>query len=126
LIEYTYNNPDIPSRKVVIKPAPVILLEGLFIMCRQDLRDLLDLKVFVHAMEHIMLTRRIIRDEKERGYDLNDVLYRYRHHVMPSFRKYILPYREECDVVINNNQDFKEGLRLLTGYIDKLLQKTIS
>jgi uridine kinase len=124
--EYTYNNPHLPINLIQIKPAPVIIMEGIFIMHHQDLRDLLDLKIFVHAMEHIMLSRRIIRDEQERGYDLNDVLYRYQHHVMPSFRKYILPYKENCDVVVNNNEGFGEAVRILTSYIKNLLHKSSS
>ena len=121
-IEYTYNNPLLPSNQIRIKSAPVILLEGIFIMHQPDLRNLLDLKIFVHAMEHIMLSRRIIRDEQERGYDLDDVLYRYQHHVMPSFRKYILPYKDYCDIVVNNNEEFDGALHLITVYIENLLQ----
>lgn len=120
--EYTYNNPLLPGNPIRIKSAPVILLEGIFIMHHPDLRNLLDLKIFVHAMEHIMLSRRILRDEQERGYDLEDVLYRYRHHVMPSFRKYILPYKDNCDIVVNNNEEFDRALHLLTVYIENLLQ----
>ncbi len=126
LNEYTFNNPVLPGNQIRIKAAPVILMEGIFIMHHQDLRDMLDLKIFIHAMEHIMLSRRIVRDEQERGYDLNDVLYRYQHHVMPSYRRYIQPYKEECDIVVINNKGFMEALHLIIQYIEILLQKGAS
>lgn len=124
--EYTYNNPALPGKKITINPAPVIILEGIFILYHSDLRKLLDLKIFIHAMEHIMLTRRIIRDEQERGYDLKDVLYRYQHHVMPSFRKYILPFKESCDLIINNNEGYEGAIRILAAFIEKKLEKKSS
>lgn len=126
LQEYTYNNPHLPGNQIQVKPAPVIIMEGIFIMHHQDLRVLLDLKVFIEAMEHIMLSRRIIRDEQERGYDLDDVLYRYQHHVMPSFRKYILPYKAYCDIIVNNNEGIDGAIGIMVAYIEYLLQKSSS
>jgi len=121
--EYTYNNPGLPKNKITFNPAPVIVLEGIFILHHPELREMLDLKIFMHAMEHIMLSRRIIRDDEERGYNLNDVLYRYQHHVMPSYRKYILPFKENCDIIINNNNGFEIALQVITAYIEKKLRK---
>jgi len=122
LEEYTYNNPNATKKKIILQSAPVIILEGIFILYHEDLRDLIDLKVFVHAMEHIMLSRRIKRDEEERGYDLEDVLYRYRYHVMPSFRKYILPYKEDCDIIINNNDNYVKAQQVLRSYIHEIIR----
>jgi uridine kinase len=119
--EYTYNNPELPLNKIIYNPAPILILEGIFILYQPELREMLDLKIFMHAMEHIMLARRIVRDEKERGYDLEDVLYRYQNHVMPSFRKYILPYKETCDIIINNNDGYEKAIRVITAYIEKQL-----
>jgi uridine kinase len=65
--------------------------------------------------------RRIVRDAKERGYDLEDVLYRYEHHVSPFYNKYILPLKDEVDLVIPNNKDFFRALDVLKVFIqDKL------
>ena len=72
--EYTYNNPDAEPRIIVSKPAPVIVVEGLFVLYYKEIADLLDLKVFIDAKDYIKLKRRIIRDERERGYDLEDVV----------------------------------------------------
>jgi uridine kinase len=70
-----------------------------------------------------MLKRRIIRDQRERGYDLDDVLYRYEHHVMPAFNKYILPYKEHSDIIVNNHQNFNEGIKIIKSHISSFLVK---
>jgi uridine kinase len=122
LEEYTYNSTILPRTRIVLMPAPVILLEGIYLMHHSGIRNLINFKIFIQAMEHIMLTRRIIRDQKERGYDLEDVLYRYQHHVMPNFRKYILPYKESCDIIINNNTGFEDALQMMKTFIEHILQ----
>ena len=82
----------------------------------------LDLKVFVDAKDFLMLKRRILRDSVERGYDLDDVLYRFDKHVMPTYRKYIKPTKHDADIIIpNNNDSFKNGLGVLTGFLKSKL-----
>ncbi len=115
--EYTFNNPSKKPSKVVIKPAPIILVEGLFIFHDVALKSLLDLKVYVDADDHIRIKRRILRDNKERGYDMGDVLYRYEYHVFPSYQKYIAPYKMEADIIINNQINFDKGLAVLSGFL---------
>ncbi|TAE10072.1 MAG: uridine kinase [Bacteroidetes bacterium] len=117
LEEYTFNNPSKKASVIVLKPAPIILVEGLFIFQEPTLRKLLDLKVYIDAEDHIRIKRRILRDNKERGYDMGDVLYRYEYHVYPSYQKYIAPYKREADIVINNHTNFTVGLDVLTGFL---------
>jgi len=64
-----------------------------------------------------MLKRRIIRDQLERAYDLDDVLYRYENHVIPAFYNYILPYRESCDLLIINNKGFDKAAEIIRGFL---------
>lgn len=119
--EYTFNNPNQPDNLIEFNPAPVIILEGIFIFFVEKIRKLIDLKVFIDAHEHIMLKRRILRDKEERGYDLADVLYRYEKHVMPTFYKYILPYKSKCDLVINNNRSFDKGVEVIKSHIERII-----
>jgi uridine kinase len=118
---YTFNNPLATPEMLHFQSAPVIIIEGLFIFYFDAIRNLMDLKVFVHAKENLKVIRRIMRDQTERNYPLDDVLYRYQHHVLPAFEQYIEPFREESDVVINNNSDFDSGLRLIQGFIRHLV-----
>lgn len=119
--EYVFNNPDAKPKLLIFKPAPIILIEGLFVFHYKKIAEQINLKVFVNAKENLKVIRRIVRDQVERGYPLDDVLYKYEHHVLPSYERFILPYKEEADIVINNNRDFERGLEVLEGYLrDKL------
>jgi uridine kinase len=99
------------------KPAPVIVVEGIFVFYLEEIRKQFDLKVFIDADEHIKLSRRIRRDGQERGYDMDDVLYRYEHHVAPTFDKYIRPFKSDADIIIPNNESFDKGLSVLVHYL---------
>jgi uridine kinase len=117
LKEYTYNNPNVTPRMLEFKPAPVMVVEGIFVFYREDIRNQFDLKVFIDAEEHIKLSRRIKRDGQERGYDMEDVLYRYEHHVAPTYDRYIRPFKSEADIIIPNNHSFDKALSVLVHFL---------
>lgn len=116
-IEYTFNNEKVNPQMLTFLPAPIIIVEGIFVFHFKKMKKLFDLKVFLHAKENLKVIRRIKRDQVERNYPIDDVLYRYENHVMPTFEKYIRPYMEEADLVINNNDHFEMGLQVLLGFI---------
>ncbi len=120
--EYTYNNPLATSRTLVITPAPVIVVEGLFVLHYKKVAAQLDLKIFINTKENLKVIRRIYRDQMERNYPLEDVLYKYQHHVLPAYERYILPYREEADIVVNNNHHFEQALAVLVGFLKHTLR----
>jgi uridine kinase len=111
--EYTFNNPEATPRTLVFKPAPVLIIEGLFVQYFPKIDKELDLKVFIEAKDYVKLSRRIRRDNEERGYDLDDVLYRYHHHVMPVYESLIEPLKHKADLVIPNNSHFNRALEIL-------------
>ena len=115
--EYTFNNPNIEPKRVIKRPAPVILVEGIFIFHYQKIAELIDLKIFIDAKDYIKLQRRLKRDREERGYDADDVLYKYENHIMPSFQKYIAPYKETADLIVPNNTGFKSALDVVKAVI---------
>ncbi len=102
-MEYTFNNPLAKPKELTICPAPLIVIEGLFIFHFKELFDAFDLKVFIDADHDIKLNRRLTRDQEERGYSKESILYQWHNHVMPAFDKYLLPYKEFSDVIIHNN-----------------------
>ena len=121
--EYVFNNKDaIPSIKN-LKTAPIILVEGLFVLHNEALRNLFDLKVYVETKDALKVIRRINRDQTERNYPISDVLYRYQHHVLPSYLKYIAPHKEEADLIVNNNNDLSTCVNILTCLIRGILAK---
>ncbi|MCB0585247.1 MAG: uridine kinase [Phaeodactylibacter sp.] len=121
--EYTFNNSAVKPRMLTFLPAPAIIVEGIFVFHFKKIRNLLDVKVFLHAKENLKVIRRIKRDQVERNYPLDDVLYRYEHHVLPTFERYIKPYMDEADLIVNNNQKFDWGLEVLSGYLRHHLKK---
>ncbi len=116
-IEYVFNNPKATASTKTFAPAPIIIVEGLFIYHYEHIRNILDLKLFISAKDEFKIIRRIKRDESERNYPLEDVLYRYQYHVSPAFERYIRPYKDQAHLIINNNADFKMGLEVLRAFI---------
>ncbi|WP_373400512.1 uridine kinase [Algoriphagus halophilus] len=115
--EYTFNNASKTPKILTFRAAPVVVVEGIFVLYYPELAELLDLKIFIDAKDHIKLKRRIIRDKVERGYDLDDVLYRYEMHVMPTYEKYIKPFKNEADLIVPNNHNFDKALEVIRIYL---------
>jgi uridine kinase len=109
------------AKMICIEPAQIYIVEGLFILYHSDTRELLDLTLLIHAKDNLKIIRRINRDRDERNYPIDDVLYRYQHHVAPAYEKYIDPYIDELDIIINNNHNFDRGVDLLATYIQSRL-----
>lgn len=120
--EYVFNNEKASSRMLIFKPAPIIIVEGLFTFSEAELMANYNLKVYIQAKENLKVIRRIKRDRIERNYPLEDVLYRYEKHVLPAYEKYIAPYKSEADLIINNNANFNMGLEVIAGFISNKLQ----
>ncbi|MFT3884287.1 MAG: hypothetical protein QM724_02300 [Flavobacteriales bacterium] len=118
--EYNFNQPGMETKWMEIRPAPVILVEGLFVLHHAPVREQFDLKVFVEASEDVQLGRRLARDAAERGYGSEEVRYQWENHVMPAYRDHLLPYRSLCDLHVINEQGFDKALAVLR---DHLVQK---
>jgi uridine kinase len=123
--EYTFNNPNIVPKMLEIKPAPIMIVEGLFIFHFKKIAEVLDLKIFIEADDDIALERRLKRDLLERGYSNEDVIYKWINHVVPAYEEYLLPYREECDKVIYNNSNEAAEIIRVTEEISKELREKV-
>ena len=119
--EYTFNNPDAEPATITVLPAPVIIVEGLFVFHFDEVSRFFDLKIYIDARDEVKLQRRLTRDAIERGYPESDVLYRWENHVMPSYRKYLLPHRDWCDLVIVNNEHFDGGLSVFESHVRSVI-----
>jgi uridine kinase len=115
--EYTFNNAEKIPTLLYFHPRKILVVEGIFVFHFPDVANLLDLKIFIDAQDKIKLKRRIIRDNEERGYDLQDVMYRWKYHVKPTYEEYIRPHKKICDIVIPNNQHFEKGLQVIVSFL---------
>ena len=123
--EYNFNNPLAVVKILEIKSAPIIIVEGLFILHFQEIASLLDHTIFVDAEDHVALDRRIKRDGLERGYPEEDVLYKWHNHVVPAYNEYLLPYKTDCNLVITNNSNDPEEIIGITEEISAELRNTV-
>ena len=115
--KYAFNNPSASEEWMEWNPAKVWIVEGLFCLHDEKLRSMFDMTVFIDPEEHVKVFRRIERDHAERGYDLKYVAYRYLHHVMPAYQKYVKPYRSKAHVIIPNNEDLGPVVELWAAFI---------
>jgi uridine kinase len=119
--EYTFNNASREAQVIEMQPAPILVMEGLFIFHYTEIREALDLKVYIDARDELKLERRLRRDRDERGYEHDVVLYQWNNHVMPSYMQYLRPYRDEADVIITNNTTYDRGLAVLKNHLLQVL-----
>lgn len=92
------------DKTIHIEPRKVIIVEGILVLSNPKLRELFDIKIYVHADSDERLIRRLQRDIKERGHDLEKVLHRYLTAVKPMHNQFIEPTKEFADIIIPNNK----------------------
>ncbi len=124
--EYTFNNPVRTPEMLVFNPAPIVVVEGIFVLYFPEISGLMDLRIFIEAKEHLKFHRRITRDQLERGYPLEDILFKYANHVAPAYEKYVEPYRHEADLIIPNNKIYAQdempaAVGVLVAFLKSLL-----
>ncbi|WP_418603223.1 uridine kinase [Hwangdonia sp.] len=89
---------------ILTHPRKVMIVEGILILTNPELRDMFDIKIFVHADTDERLIRRLKRDISERGRDINEVLLRYQNTLKPMHDQFIEPMKEYADIIIPNNK----------------------
>ena len=89
---------------IITQPRKVMIVEGILILTNPELRDMFDIKIFVHADSDERLIRRLKRDTAERGRDLDEVLSRYQTTLKPMHEQFIEPMKEYADIIIPNNK----------------------
>jgi uridine kinase len=97
----THNRTD---DTIVTHPRKVMIVEGILILASPELRDLCDVKVFVHADSDERLIRRLKRDIAERGRDMEEVLARYQNTLKPMHQQFIEPTKAFADIIIPNDK----------------------
>jgi len=123
--EYVFNNPNLTPRVLEIKPAPILIIEGLFIFYYEEINALLDFRIFMHADDEIALQRRLRRDLIERGYSDEDVRYKWVNHVLPAYHQFLLPFQAHCDRIVVNNTDDPTPIMEVTNEISTDLRKKV-
>ncbi|NCQ12321.1 MAG: uridine kinase [Flavobacteriales bacterium CG_4_9_14_3_um_filter_40_17] len=101
---YSFKIHNRTAEVVMTTPRKVMIVEGILILTHPDIRDMFDIKIFVHADSDERLIRRLRRDISERGRDLEEVINRYQMTLKPMHEQFIEPTKEYADIIIPNNR----------------------
>lgn len=111
------------SETVHVEPKEVIIIEGIMSLYDKELRDLMDLKIFVDAEPDERLLRVISRDMVERGHPLEMLIGKYRNVLKPMHDEFIEPTKQYADIIIPNGGNNQKAIEILKLYIEKILDR---
>ena len=100
---------------------PVVLAEGILLLAEPRLRRLLDFKIYVDTDADVRLTRRIRRDMKERGRDIDDILRQYMTTVRPMHLEFVEPSKRWADVIVPEGGENRVALEMVVARVEQLL-----
>ena len=101
---YSFVTHDRTIDALITHPRKVVIVEGILIFNNKELRDIFDIKIFVHADTDERLIRRVRRDIEERGRDITEVLTRYQNTLKPMHQQFIEPTKNYADIIIPNDR----------------------
>ncbi len=102
---YDYSQHNRSDRLLRIEPRKIIIVEGILLLADKRLRNLLDIKIYVEADADERILRRVVRDVKERGRDIDNIVEQYLTTVKPMHYLYVEPTRAMADIVINSGMN---------------------
>ena len=120
---YSFVEHNRTSETVTTHPKKVIIVEGILILTHPEIREMFDIKVYVHADSDERLIRRLKRDIAERGRDLTEVLNRYQTTLKPMHQQFIEPTKEFADIIIPTNRYNTVAVNLIRSIIHQKLVK---
>ena len=112
------------TETITVNPAEVIIVEGILIFCCAELRDQMDIKIFVDADDDDRLMRVMARDIIERGKTVETVIQRYSRTVKPMFLQFIEPSKRYADVIIPQGGHNKVAIDVIAATIEKSLNSS--
>lgn len=119
---YDYAIHNRSAETVTVRPRPIILLEGILVLENQELRDLMDLKVFVDTDADERIMRRISRDTLERARSIESIITQYRDTVKPMHDRFVEPTKYYADVIIPWGGENTVGIDMLKKYLETKLR----
>lgn len=121
---YDFSIHNRTDRTIPVQPRPVILVEGILVLSDWRLRELMDVKIFVEADADERILRRVVRDVKERGRDIEGIVEQYLHSVKPMHYIYVEPTKALADLVINSGMN-EVAFSVMRTQIEKWLESDL-
>lgn len=119
---YSFVDHNRLPERVLVKPSKVIIIDGILIFENKELRDLMDIKVFVDTDADIRLARRIMRDVCDRGRTMQSVITQYTTTVKPMHEEFVEPSKKYADVIIPEGGFNSVAVRMLIRNIRSLIE----
>lgn len=119
---YSFVDHDRTPESVCVKPSKVIIVDGILIFENRELRELMDIKVYVDTDADIRLARRILRDVCERGRTMQSVITQYTSTVKPMHEEFVEPSKKYADVIIPEGGFNSVAVAMLIQNIRSLIQ----
>ena len=110
---YDYSIHDRSEKTITVKPAKVVIVEGILIFENKELCSLMDIKVYVDADADVRILRRIVRDVRDRGRSLESVVNQYLSTVKPMHERYVEPSKRNADIIVPEGGHNRVALELL-------------
>lgn len=123
---YHYQTSSRLAETIHVEPRPVIIIEGILALCDPDLRNMMDLKIFVDADPDERLIRVIQRDVVERGRTAEAVMERYTRVLKPMHQQFIEPTKRYADLIIPEGGSNEIAIHILKMYIEKHLHHEVN
>lgn len=118
---YSYLTCTRANESIEVKPHKIIIIEGILCLTQPELRNLMDIKVFVDCEADLRLSRVIKRDIIERGRGVDQTLNRYEKTVRPMHLQFIEPSKHHADIIVPQGGKNKVAINILTQFIEKQL-----
>ena len=114
---YDFTVHDRSDKTVHVEPNKILMIEGIFALYDERVRDLMDTKVYVDVEADRRFIRRLVRDIKERGRSMENVIEQYLDTVRPMHAKYVEPTKHNADIIIPDGSYNKIAINVLIGHI---------
>lgn len=119
---YDFENHNRKKESYHVEPRHIIILEGILILYDEELRDLLDIKIFVDTDSDVRVIRRILRDIKERGRTLDSVIMQYMKTVRPAHLQFVEPTKRYADIIIPEGGHNKVAIDIIVAKINDIIK----
>ncbi|APT14383.1 uridine kinase [Lactobacillus jensenii] len=118
---YDFTEHTRSSKTIHVEPADIIILEGILVLADENLRNLMDIKVYVDTDDDIRFIRRLERDLKERGRSLDSVIDQYLATVKPMYHQFIEPTKRYADIIVPEGGENNVAIDMLTTKMRSVL-----
>jgi uridine kinase len=123
IVEYQFNVSNNKHVLITLDPSELVIVEGIFVFEYQEVFEMLDYSIFIDVDLQVQLDRRLYRDQENRGYSREDVLYQWKNHVTPCYTKFIAPHETKADFIFHNDSRADKDYELLLKKLKELVGK---